>query len=265
LLIVVPPDVEVPVTDTGFDSGTQSQLDPSAVFRDVQAATERVIQTAAAFDDEQIRRPSLCPGWTRAHVLAHVAANGRGTARLLTWIATGMQHLKYPSVQARNDEIEEGSRQPAGALVGALEESAARVAAAMERISSDRWEVSVPDGGGGTGPQVTAAEILWSRLQELELHHVDLNASYTPAHWSPEFAVRTLSDALRRIAKQDGSLALVVEATDTGTSGQIGPSEGAVLVTGPVRALTAWLAGRGSGDGLAVEPPGALPQLPPWG
>jgi maleylpyruvate isomerase len=265
LLIVVPPDVEVPVTDTGFDAGTESRLDPSAVFSDVQAATDRVIQTAAAFDDELIRRPSLCPGWTRAHVLAHLAANGNGTARLLTWIATGMRHLKYETPEARNTEIDADSRLPAGALVGALEDSAARVAAAMERMPADRWEYTVADGAGGTGPQVTATDILWSRLQELELHHVDLNAAYTPAHWSEEFAVRTLSDALRRIAKQDGSLALVVEATDTGTSGQIGPSEGAVLVTGPVRALTAWLAGRGSGDGLAVEPPGALPKLPPWG
>jgi maleylpyruvate isomerase len=248
--------VEVPLTET---------QDPGGVFPDVEEATRRVIQSASAFDDEQVREPSLCPGWTRAHVLAHLAANADGTARLLRWIATGEQHLKYPSPQARVEEIEERSRQPAAALATGLGESATRIVAELDRIRPDRWGVTVPGGAGGTGPQVTAADILWSRLQELELHHVDLNADYTPAHWSEEFAVRVLSGTLPRLAKGDPSLALIVEATDTGTSGQIGPSEGAVFITGPVRALTAWLTGRGTGDGLAVEPHGALPTLPPWG
>jgi maleylpyruvate isomerase len=239
--------------------------DPAGVLGEVEEATQRVIQSAAAFDDEQVREPSLCPGWTRAHVLAHLAGNADGTSRLLRWIATGEQHFKYPSAEARVEEIEERSRQAANALVTDVRESAGRIVAELDGIGADRWGVTVPNGAGGTGPQVTAADILWSRLQELELHHVDLSAGYTPAHWSEDFAVRTLSESLPRLAKRDTSLALIVEASDRGTSGQIGPSEGAAFVTGPVRALTAWLTGRGTGDGLAVEPHGALPDLPPWG
>ena len=62
-VIVVPRAyVEVSVTDA---------RDPAGVLGEVEEATKRVIQSAAAFDDEQVREPSLCPGWTRAHVLAH--------------------------------------------------------------------------------------------------------------------------------------------------------------------------------------------------
>jgi maleylpyruvate isomerase len=257
--------VEVLVTATSFNSDATSGSDLTAVLRDVDAATQRVIQTAAGLDDEQVLEASLCPGWSRAHVLAHLAGNADGNARVLNWIATGERQPKYSSYAVRNAEIEEGAKQSHPDLITALKESAARVADEVNRIGPERLGVAVPTGPGGTDPELTAAEILWTRLRELEVHHVDLNAGYTPAHWSDEFAVRAMAEALNRMAKADPSLALVVEATDTGTSSQIGPSEGAVFVTGPVRALTAWLTGRGSGDGLVVEPPGKLPDLPPWG
>jgi maleylpyruvate isomerase len=37
--------------------------------------TGLLIRTAAGLDDGTVRAPSLCEGWTRAHVLSHIARN----------------------------------------------------------------------------------------------------------------------------------------------------------------------------------------------
>ncbi len=45
------------------------------IERELAEATERLLATAARLTDEDLRAPSLLPGWTRGHVLAHVARN----------------------------------------------------------------------------------------------------------------------------------------------------------------------------------------------
>lgn len=114
---------------------------------------------------------------------------------------------------------------------------------------------------------------------ELEYHHVDLDAGYTPAHWPEEFAAAELARLAARLDGADGLPALLLVAEDTGARTRTGapaagaPAADALTVEGPVRALTAWLSGRSDGDGLQVhragalvpDPRTALPPLPPLG
>ena len=52
--------------------------------------------------------------------------------------------------------------------------------------------------------------------------------------------------------------------TGTGEAFRIGPAAaGGARVSGPPRALMAWLIGRGDGTGLDVDPAGPA-RLPPW-
>ena len=46
------------------------------------AATDRVLATATGMNEAQVREPSLLPGWTRGHVLCHLARNADG---MVTW------------------------------------------------------------------------------------------------------------------------------------------------------------------------------------
>jgi hypothetical protein len=39
-----------------------------------------------------------------------------------------------------------------------------------------------------------AAMLPWARLREVEVHHVDLDAGYTPEDWSDAFALRLLRE-----------------------------------------------------------------------
>ena len=55
----------------------------------VGAATDRLLATAATLTDGQMREPSRLPGWSRGHVLTHIARNADGLANLLRWARTG--------------------------------------------------------------------------------------------------------------------------------------------------------------------------------
>src|SRR5579859_308739 len=88
------------------------------------AATDRVLATAAALTDAQAREPSLLPGWTRGHVLTHIARNADGLRNLLIWARTGTEVPMYASAQARNDDIEAGAGRPAAGLAADVRESA---------------------------------------------------------------------------------------------------------------------------------------------
>ncbi|WP_406137028.1 maleylpyruvate isomerase N-terminal domain-containing protein [Streptomyces sp. NBC_01089] len=100
-------------------------FDPAAVLEQIDAATEHLVHTAARFTDADVRAPSLLPDWSRGHVLTHLARNADGGRRLLTWARTGVQALEYPSLTARDEEIENGAGRSADVLVADLRDSAA--------------------------------------------------------------------------------------------------------------------------------------------
>src|SRR6266571_2485523 len=75
----------------------------------IDAAVDRLLASASALSDDQVREPSLLPGWSRAHVLTHIARNGDGLRNLLTWAQSGVETPQYPSMQDRTAQIEAGA------------------------------------------------------------------------------------------------------------------------------------------------------------
>ncbi len=94
---------------------------------------------------------------------------------------------------------------------------------------------------------------------------MDLRAGYEPTQWPEEFATYALQQVAAAFAGPHCPAA-VLRAVDVPVLAQIGPAgaPATVTVTGDVRLLLAWLAGRSAGSGLAAEPAGPLPELPPW-
>jgi maleylpyruvate isomerase len=227
----------------------------------VTAATERLASTAEALDADALRQPSLCPGWTRAHVLSHLARNADALANLLRWATTGVETPMYPSAEARAADIEAGAARGPGEIVEDLRSAAERFSAAVTAVPDEAWEQQVRMGSAAAGRTIPARRVLWERLKELELHHVDLDAGYTPADWAPRFVDRALAETLRRFARREDvpELTLVID----GATERLG-SGGELTVTGSATPMLGWLTGRSIGDGLHVDPPGPLPALPPW-
>lgn len=238
-------------------------FDPGAALAEVQTATAHFMSTAARLDDAAVRGPSLLPGWTRGHVLAHVARNADGLVNLLTWARTGVETPQYVSRDARNADIERGAGRAAAEHLTDLGDSAAVFAAAVEAVPPDRWDVLVRWTGGQERP---ARAILSARLREVEIHHVDLDLDYTPAHWHTDFSGRVLDGATQAMTAAGDAPTIWLETVDTERRWALGaPGDDSPRVSGQQAALLAWLIGRSSGDGLVVEPQGTpLPVPPPW-
>src|SRR5665811_1388296 len=75
--------------------------------------TSLLMRTAAGLDDEALSRASLCEGWTRAHVLTHIARNADGLGNLVSWAVTGTPRAMYDSPEARDADIAAGAAREA--------------------------------------------------------------------------------------------------------------------------------------------------------
>ncbi len=228
----------------------------------VDAATQSLLQSAAGITDEQARAASLLPGWSRGHVLTHIARNADSLRNLLIWAHTGVETPQYPSQEARDLGIAAGAGRPAAELIDDVEVSAAALAAEAAILADADWAAEVHGIRGRSHP---AWYTLWRRLSEVEFHHVDLGAGYEPDQWPEEFAVQSLERVSADFSKPDCPAAVLV-SLDSGRTHRIGPakSESATQVSGPTRVLLAWLTGRGAGAGLTTEPAGPLPSVPAW-
>ena len=160
----------------------------------IDQATQRLLGTARVITETDLRAPSLLPGWTRAHVLAHVARNADALRNLLVGVRTGQDRPAYASTEARDADIEQGAGRPAGDLTADLADSAMAFRFVARRLPEDGWRVPVRIGDSAPFP---AAALLTRRLVEVELHHCDLGAGYGPDDWPAAFAAMDLAEPMR--------------------------------------------------------------------
>ncbi len=160
----------------------------------VDDATQRMLTTAATLSDDEIRQPSLLPGWTRGHVLAHLAGNADALRNLLIWARTGVKTPAYASQQARDEAIEAGAGCTAAELLADVTRAAEAFGAEAAALGARAWAVPVHLLDGQEFP---AALVLTRRLVEVELHHTDLGAGYRRADWPAAFAAMDLPEPMR--------------------------------------------------------------------
>lgn len=236
---------------TGFDAATT--LDR------INAATERLVATAARFTDAEVRAPSLLPAWSRGHVLTHLARNADGGRNLLIWARTGEETPEYPSLAARDEQIEAGAARSTAELVADLRSAAARFATEYRKMPPQAWNRTVRWTRGQERAALRAAD---SRLSEVLIHHVDLNAGYTPAQWPVGFVRDMLGRVAASFGARDDAPAMRLHTTDIETTYDIGPPRQAPVIKGPQTSLLAWLLGRAQGADLVVHGAAELPRPP---
>ncbi|WP_039829121.1 maleylpyruvate isomerase family mycothiol-dependent enzyme [Nocardia testacea] len=187
------------------------------------------VTQAALLDDRSMAAPSLLPGWTRKHLVAHVAANADALGNLAHWARTGERRPMYSSPDQRNADIESGAALSADELTIWLNEAVRKLSVAMEALSEDDWHHEVVTAQGRTVP---ATEIPWLRAREVCVHAVDLGTGTTFADLPDTF----------------------LSALVTDIRGKRGLDE---IPDGPLSEVTAYLAGRP--HSLA-----GVPDLGPW-
>ena len=137
----------------------------------------------------------------------HCCRDGPGRMCWRTWPATpmrcgtcsagarsGQDRPAYPSVQAREADIERGAVSRAEDLMADLAASAMALRAMARQLPDEAWPVRVRVLDSAPFP---AAGLLTRRLAEVELHHCDLGTGYSPADWPAAFATMELAEPMR--------------------------------------------------------------------
>ncbi|WP_367135903.1 MULTISPECIES: maleylpyruvate isomerase family mycothiol-dependent enzyme [Streptomyces] len=219
----------------------------------VREATDRFLSAAGKLGDDDVAGPSRLPGWTRGHVLAHIARNADALVNVLAG------RPMYASSESRDADIARDAVRPLDAHLADLRESAERLSA-RAAVPAD-WSRTVVMRNGVTDQ---AARVPFRRWIELELHLVDLDAGYELADLPEEFTGREIAFLAERWSGRPEVPAVTLVADDGRSWRTGGTAEGApVTLTGSPAALLGWLAGRG-GKGAELETGGAaLPVLPP--
>ncbi len=221
----------------------------------LEAATSRLEATTAQLGASDLSAASALPGWSRAHVLAHIAGNANGLRSLLLAARSGEALRMYANPNARVADIEAGAARPHDVILADVVESARRFRAEVRAMPEPAWANTVIFSSGQPNARSFPAErLLYLRLAEVEVHHVDLAMGYgftdTPTELS-EWLLRDFSHrcggALAR--GQDGQWTATI--TDEARSWQC---------SGSTPDLLAWLAGRSAGAGIESDGEG-LPRL----
>lgn len=212
-------------------------------LEDVIEATTRFTLRVDGLTDDDLGAPSLLPGWSRAHVVGHIARNAEGMVNLVAWALTGAVSPMYPSMQDRDAAIEAAAALPRHDLRAQLESACAAFAVAARRLGEADDEAldrlllfGAPP--PGTVPDVPAWALAFARLREVEIHHLDLAAGLRPSDWPEPFVDRMVAFLDSRGAPP--------------------------AVLGPPADVVAWRLGRG--EGLDVRLPDGSPagEPPPW-
>lgn len=244
--------------------------DTSAVDRAVRVlpavreATEKLDLVVAGLDEEAIHQPSLLPGWSRAHVVTHLARNADALVNLLTWARTGVEHPMYASTADRDADIEEGADRLAQVLHEDLLAASERFMVAARNMPEPAWLATVT---GRTHLVFPAADIPAMRLHEMWVHLVDLGTGFAFADVPDDHLEHLLAVALtRQVGRQEApAVRLTVEFADGRERvvdlGRDAADADRHEVSGPVAEAVAWLTGRGEGTRLR----GDVPVLPAWG
>ncbi|WP_320772749.1 maleylpyruvate isomerase family mycothiol-dependent enzyme [Streptomyces sp. CRN 30] len=226
-------------------------MDHAHDLASVRDATDRLLTAVGKLDNASVTEQSRLPGWTRGHILAHLARN----ADALVNVFEGRP--MYASAEAREADIERDAPRPLDVQLADVRESSAGFQRAAA-VPAD-WSRTVALRGGVTD---LASSVPFRRWIEVELHHVDLGIGYELEDLPAEFADREIAFLAARFAGHgDVAPTHLTDGTRAWSTGREAQSP-EITVTGDRAGLLGWLAGRRDGSHLGVEG-GPLPALPP--
>jgi uncharacterized protein (TIGR03083 family) len=220
--------------------------------------TTQLIGETAGLGEAALGAPSALPGWTRKHLLAHLAANAEALGNLVHWAATGEPTAMYSSPADRAVGIERGSLLPRAELTAWLSRSAAALEEAMTALSDAQWQAPVVS---AQGRAIAAAEVPWLRAREVYVHAVDLATGLSFGDLPAGFLTALCGDVIARRGTAPGP-AMLLQAVDSGGQWELPGRDEVVTLSGPLAEITAYLTGRAHKLTTASGDP--APTLGPW-
>ncbi|MEU9125421.1 maleylpyruvate isomerase family mycothiol-dependent enzyme [Streptomyces sp. NPDC048506] len=230
--------------------------DIAVLLDDIQRSTARLSVTLDALTILEAREPSTLPGWSRGHVITHLARSADAYRWLLTLARTGTEPGPRADAAALDRALREGAARNAAELVTDLRRSLDRLLDEARAMPTQHWPTLVSALAGWRHP---AWYTLHRARRELETHHVDLNLGYSSTDWSTGYVTWALDETIAALTAGDFPVARI-EATDLDRHWNLAPT--GPTATGSGRALLAWLSGRGPDTHLLSDR--RLPTPPKW-
>jgi maleylpyruvate isomerase len=227
----------------------------------MRSGTELLVQQIGLLAPGAATEPSILPGWTRAHVLAHVDQNAGALGNLIDWAATGIETPMYSSPQERSSNIERGSQASQAELVVSVTQSAGRLDAMMAQLPEAAWASVVRT---AMGRSVPAAEVPWMRSREVWIHVVDLDVGVGFEQLPSDFLLALIDEvaAALTVKMPELGVRVTVSGDDRGDIA-VGAGSAVSQVRGSRAAVASWLTGRGIPTDLAFEGQ-PVPELASW-
>lgn len=207
------------------------------VRRSKLSATQRLLGDTIAIADSDWTAPIQLPGWTRAHVAAHLALGADAMVEAVEATRAGRPVRPRTPAETMGD-LELGAMRTGLELQIGLDTSAGRLQKLLDSLEPDEWSLTVT----WDGIEVPLFALPLARLVEIVIHHVDLDCGYTlinldarVARWMLEWETRHYPRALR-----PG----IDLRSDTGFRATLGDTSDLVTVTGSDASLVGWLTGR---------------------
>lgn len=217
----------------------------------------RLEDATGALKPEAVHEPSTLPGWTRGHIITHIARNADALVNLLAWARTGDPTPMYATPEQRNADIEAGAGRDLDSQLADLRESGKRFAEAATALTPEAWSARVKS---ALGRDIPAAEVPWMRVREVWIHQVDLDVGIGIEVLPDSVAAELIRDVAGWMSpKLDRGVTL---RPDGHPEVRLGGAEPVATAAGPAPLIAGWLIGRGALDRLVVD--GDVPTLPRW-
>jgi maleylpyruvate isomerase len=245
------------MTSPSPDPGNKTSL--MEAIEALHQSEQRLLRTVDSLRPDMYAEPSVLPGWTRGHVVAHLALNAEGLAGAVDGLAHERDVPIYESDDRRNSDIEELSGAEPAEIRERLFAAGQALRDALSSLDEEQWAGSVHRLPGG--PVLSMATIPETRRREVEIHHADMDAGYGHEDWPEDFQIALLDTVTVDRAADPDSPVFTVRATDTVRTWTVGAEQ--PVVDGTAADLAWWLVGRGTGGGLTCDN-AELPRLGPW-
>jgi maleylpyruvate isomerase len=221
-------------------------------------AGEAFFRHEAARAAADLSAPSLLPGWSRAHVVAHMIGSSEALGNLLHWARTGIETPMYASVEARAADIERRAALSPAELIAGVSTESDGLLAAVENLPAEAWDATVRTVQGRTIP---ASEMPWMRCRESWIHGVDLAGGAWFDEFPEALVDALLDDVTAKLAEPEDCPGVVLAPIDRDRTWSFGRADG-TTVRGTAGDLVGWVLGR------PVRPDSTLdsvrPELPRW-
>ncbi|TDO68735.1 maleylpyruvate isomerase [Kribbella sp. VKM Ac-2571] len=218
-------------------------------LNEVRAIADQLLAVTADLDDATARGGSALPGWSRGHVITHIANFSEAMTRQVDEALQGRLVEVYDGGRpARDAAIEAGADRPAAELRSHLTQAVTTLLASWDKVGPTDWPLPILHRNSNLSAGLQAT---W---RELTIHTTDLDLGITPTTWSDDFCLHLL-DFLRPRTPDNTHLILKspTHIWDNGTGTDI-------TLEGTFTDLTAWYAGRPTPAPIK----GPTPPLLPW-